>query len=340
MNINHRWLALSIIILCFIAIPISIIGAGKARSLQPQDDNGSGTAWSDYIDSDHIAVIRLTGLIAEEADGDGILSNGNTAGAVLKQLRKAVKNKHVKGILLRIDSPGGTVSTSQEIADEIKSLRDKQKPVVVSMGDVSASGGYYVACGADKIVADPGTITGSIGVIFHTMNFKGLADKFGVQAQVVKSGPFKDIGSPYRQMTPEEKEILQNLISDAYDQFVTAISVGRNMPMDKVKKLADGRIYSGRQALKLGLIDKLGSYTVALNLLQDMCKERFHETGDLPIKEAKPKNFLSSILESTMAPCSFHALSSFDMNSTAALNLLLPEFIKAKYSHQPLWLMP
>jgi protease-4 len=339
MNINNRWLAFAIIFLCFIAIPISIIGSGKARSLQPQDDNSSDTAWSEYIDSDHIAVIRLTGLIAEEADGDGFLSSGNTSGAVLKQLRKAVQNKHVKGVLLRIDSPGGTVSTSQEIADEIKILRDKQKAVVVSMGDVSASGGYYVACGADKIVADPGTITGSIGVIFHTMNFKGLADKFGVQAQVVKSGPFKDIGSPYRQMTPEEKAILQNLISDAYDQFVTAISNGRHMPIETVRKLADGRIYSGRQALKLGLIDKLGSYTVALNLIQDMCKERFHKTGDLPIKEAKPKNFLSSILESTVAPFNFHALGSLDTNH-AAIDALMPEFIKAKYSHQPLWLMP
>jgi len=339
MHNYQRWLVISIILLCLIAIPVSIVGAGKARSMQPQESDINDGTWSDYLDRDHIAVIRLAGLIADEEDGASLWSSGDTAGSVLKQLRKAVKNKHVKAVLLRIDSPGGTVSTSQEIADEIKGLRDKQKPVVVSMGDVSASGGYYVACGADKIVADPGTITGSIGVIFHTINIKGLGDKLGMQAQVIKSGQFKDIGSPYRQMTPQDKAILQGLIADAYEQFVNAVSAGRHMPISTVKKLADGRIYSGRQAFKLGLIDKLGSYTLALNLLQDICKERFHRNEDLPIKEAHPKNFVYSLLESVLPPVNFRAINSLDTTSLA-LNAVMPEFIKAKYDHQPLWLMP
>lgn len=341
MQIHHRWLVVLIIFLCLAAIPVSLIGAGKSRSMQTEEAFDNEDSWSDYFGNDHIAVVRLTGLITGEDDTTSLWSNGESAGAVLKQLRKAVKNKHVKAVLLRIDSPGGTVSTSQEIADEIKSLRDQKKPVVVSMGDVSASGGYYVACAADKIVADPGTITGSIGVIIHNINLKGLGDKLGLQAQVIKSGQFKDIGSPYRAMTAEDKVILQGLVTDAYNQFVDAVAGGRHMSVSIVKKLADGRIYSGRQALKLGLVDNLGSYTVAMGLLQDICKERFHRKDNLPVKEASPKNVLSSLLESTLAPINLHAMQPANtMLNGLALNAIMPEFIKTKYDHQPLWLMP
>jgi len=159
MHTNQRWLFFAILIVCLVAIPVSIIGAGR-RSAQEESESTSSDkdCLSSYIGYDHISVIRLTGLIAGEEDGSSIFSRRESAGAVLKQLRKAVKNTHVKGVLFRITSPGGTVSTSQEIADEIKALQAKKKPVVVSMGDVAASGGYYVACNADKIVAEPGTI--------------------------------------------------------------------------------------------------------------------------------------------------------------------------------------
>ncbi len=259
--------------------------------------------------------------------------------AALKQLRKAVKNSHVKGVLFRIDSPGGTVPTSQEIADEIKALKEKQKPVVVSMGDVAASGGYYVACNADKIVANPGTITGSIGVIMSNINLKGLGDKLGLQPQVIKSGQFKDIGSPYRPMTPEEKLILQGLILDAYDQFTTAIAEGRKIPLETVRKIADGRIYSGRQALKLNLVDKIGGYTTAVALLQDMCKEQYKTTKNFPVKEASPRSYLANLLETAMGgdTLPFAQSGGYDQ---LGLSALIPEFLKSRYHHQPLWLMP
>ncbi len=342
MHINQRWFAFFILILCLAAIPVSLLGSGKnAPAEETEDITANRESLTDYIGYDHIAVIRLSGIIVGEEEGSSFFTNGESAGAVLKQLRKAVKSTHVKGVLFRIDSPGGTVSTSQEIADEIKLLQEKKKPIVVSMGDVAASGGYYVACGADKIVADPGTITGSIGVIMSSINLKGLGDKLGLQPQVIKSGQFKDIGSPYRPMTPEDKAILQGLIDDAYDQFTNAIATGRKMPLEGVKKLADGRVYTGRQALKLNLVDKLGSYTVALDLLQDICKERYNRTKKLQVKEASPRGFISSILESNLGDLNFFALKSqFQANDGLGLSAILPEFFKARYYHLPLWLMP
>jgi len=341
MRINQRWFSLLILILCLAAIPVSLLGAGKNAPQENEESIGNGgESLSDYIGYDHIAVIRLSGIIAGDEDGSTFWPNLESAGSVLKQLRKAVKNKYVKAVLFRIDSPGGTVSTSQEIADEIKALQEKKKPVVVSMGDVAASGGYYVACNADKIVCDPGTITGSIGVIMSTINLKGLGDKLGLQPQVIKSGQFKDIGSPYRPMTPEDRAILQSLIYDAYDQFTNAIANGRKMPLETVKKLADGRVYSGRQALKLNLVDKLGSYTAAIDLLQDMCKERYNRKEKLPVKEASPRGFISNILESTVGDLNFRSLKSQISFDGLGLTAVIPEFMKAKYYHQPLWLMP
>ncbi len=340
MQINQRWLSIAILILCLVAIPVSILGAAKRSSNEDsQVASNKSESLSSYIDYDHISVIRLSGIIVDDEDDSSLFSKKNTAGAVLKQLRKAVKNDHIKGVLFRVDSPGGTVPTSQEIADEIKTLKEEKKPIVVSMGDVAASGGYYVSCNADKIVADSGTITGSIGVIMSTVNFKGLGDKLGLQPQVIKSGQFKDIGSPYRAMTVEEKSILQGLILDAYDQFTSEISQGRKIPIEAVRKIADGRIYSGRQALKLNLVDKLGGYTMAVDLLQDICKERYGNKAKLPVKEASPRSHLAAFLESVIGGenLPFVQSASYDQIGFSAL---VPESLKSKYSHQPLWLMP
>ncbi len=340
MQINQRWISLTILALCLIAIPVSILGVSRRTSTEESHDVANKSeSLSNYIDYDHISVVRLSGIIADGEDESSLFSKKNSAGAVLKQLRKAVKNDHIKGVLFRIDSPGGTVPTSQEIADEIKALKEEKKPVVVSMGDVAASGGYYVSCNADKIVANPGTITGSIGVIMSTINLKGLGDKLGLQPQVIKSGQFKDIGSPYRAMTIEEKALLQGLILDAYDQFTNEIAQGRKMPIDTVRKLADGRIYSGRQALKLNLVDKLGSYTTAIDLLQDICKERYGNLLKFPVKEASPRSRLATLLESVMGGenLPFAQAAAYDQ---IGLSLLIPESLKSKYYHQPLWLMP
>lgn len=171
----------------------------------------------------------------------------------------------VKAIVLRVDSPGGVVGPSQEICAEVKKLAQK-KTVIVSMGSVAASGGYYISAPATKIYANPGTITGSIGVLMKLSNFEGLMGKIGMKATTLKSGQFKDSGSPTRAMTKEEQAVLQGVIDNLHGQFVKAVAEGRKLPIDEVKRLADGRVYTGEQALALKLVDKIGT-------LQDACNE-------------------------------------------------------------------
>ncbi len=170
---------------------------------------------------------------------------------------------------MRIDSPGGGVASSQEIYEAVIDLKKKKK-VVASMGSVAASGGYMVACAADKIVANPGTITGSISAVMHFANAEELLKKLGLKASVVKSGKFKDIGSPVREMTAEEKALLQELVDDIYDQFLDMVARDRNIPKENLRKIADGRVFTGRQAHKLGLVDYLGDMGYALTLAGEM----------------------------------------------------------------------
>lgn len=192
-----------------------------------------------------VAVLPITGLIA---DSEG----------TIERLRKFAKDDSVKAIVLRINSPGGGVGPSQELYEEVRKLRGK-KPVVASLGAVAASGGYYIACAAQKIYANPGTITGSIGVIMQFVNVKDLIEKIGVRGVVVKSGAFKDIGSPIRPMRAEEQALLQGVIDNVHAQFVQAVAEGRRLDREKVAAIADGRIFSGEQAKELGLVDALGN---------------------------------------------------------------------------------
>ena len=180
-----------------------------------------------------------------------------------RQIIEFRDNTSIKAVILRIDSPGGAVGPSQEIYAEIVKLQ-KKKPVVVSMGSVAASGGYYIAAPADRLFANPGTITGSIGVIMSFPNYEGLMEKVGLSSVVVKSGRFKDIGSASRPFSADERKLLQALIDDVHAQFVEAVSAGRDMPVERVRELSDGRIFSGRQALEVGLIDELGGFQVAV----------------------------------------------------------------------------
>jgi protease-4 len=184
-----------------------------------------------------------------------------------RKIRSLAETKEVKAIVLDINSPGGSVGAVQELYSQILRVRkEKNIPVVALFGDVAASGGYYIAAACDKIVAHPGTLTGSIGVIFPVSNLEGLFSKIGYKTDPIKSGPHKDIGSPARPMTAEERKIMQDLIDDAYGQFVAAVGSGRGMAEEKVRVLADGRIYSGRQALASGLVDALGDSTDAVEL--------------------------------------------------------------------------
>lgn len=181
-----------------------------------------------------------------------------------EQLHKVSDDPDIKAIVLRINSPGGSVGSVQEIYSELLRCRKNGKKIVASMGDVAASGGYYLAAAADHIVAEPGTITGSIGVIFEFPTLEGLMQKIGVKLEVIKSGQHKDIGSPARALTPEERQLLQAGIDDAYQQFLDAVVQGRKSTADKIRPLADGRIFTGRQALAAGLIDSLGGRQEAI----------------------------------------------------------------------------
>ncbi|MCA1765835.1 MAG: signal peptide peptidase SppA [Desulfobulbaceae bacterium] len=175
------------------------------------------------------------------------------------------KNRNIAAIVLRIESPGGAVGASQEIFEEVKRTRQVM-PVVASMGSVAASGGYYAALGANKIVASPGTLTGSIGVIIKFPNFAEIFEKIGYKSEVVKSGKMKNIGSPGRSMTEAERELIQSIIDNVHGQFVNAVIEGRELPAEKVLEFADGRIFSGEQALQAGLIDRFGNFTDAVEL--------------------------------------------------------------------------
>lgn len=222
-------------------------------------------------------VIIMSGGGNEEAEYD--LSGGgqkiaivNLAGTILSSretvstLKTLAENATVKAILLRVDSPGGGVAASQEIYEEVKSIRESGKPVVVSMGSIAASGGYYISCGATRIVANPGTITGSIGVIATFPNFSKLMEKVGLQMNVVKSGEYKDSGSPFRPATKEDEQVFQGVVDDSYSQFLDVVSSERKLSLEKLKKFADGRVFTGVQALRLGLIDTLGSFEDAIKI--------------------------------------------------------------------------
>jgi protease IV len=213
-----------------------------------------------------VAIVYLYGPISVGQQDPSMPFFASGSDRVVTRLDKIRKDPLIKAVVLRINTPGGSVGATQEICEEIEKIKQSGKKVVASMGDVAASGGYYVATTADKIMANPGTITGSIGVIAEMGNVEELFKKIGVKIEVIKSGKHKDIGSPVRQMTQEERKMLQDLINNAYEQFIAAVVKGRNMPYEKVKQLADGSIYTGQQAKDNGLIDELGNLEDAVKL--------------------------------------------------------------------------
>jgi protease-4 len=199
-----------------------------------------------------VGIIPIEGIIGE-------------AGEIIEQINEFADDKGIRAVVLRINSPGGGVVPSQEIYQAVRELKKKKK-VVASMGSVAASGGYLIAVAADRIVANPGSITGSISTVMHYANVEELLKKVGVRSAVVKSGKFKDIGSPTREMTAEEKSLIQAIVDDIYDQFVRTIAENRKLPLQRIFELADGRIFSGRQAKDLGLVDDLGGLQDAVLL--------------------------------------------------------------------------
>jgi protease-4 len=206
--------------------------------------------------SNKIGVINIRGTITDPEP-------------FLGQLVEFKKNKQIRAIILRIDSSGGGVGASQEIYREVRKVTET-KNVIVSLGAVAASGGYYIASAGDRIIANPGTITGSIGVKMEIFQIQELSEKIGIGMEVLKSGEFKDIGSPYRELTEEEEALIKELLSDIQEQFINAVSEGRNIPSEKVREIADGRIFTGSTALDLGLVDQLGNFRDAVDLAKKM----------------------------------------------------------------------
>ncbi len=210
------------------------------------------------LSGDKIGVLEIKGVILDSKE-------------ILANLKRYVDDRNVKGILLRIDSPGGAVAPSQEIYSEIRKIHEAgKKKVVASFGNVAASGAYYVASAADRIISNPGSLTGSIGVIMEMTNIRELLDKIGVDRYVIKSGEFKDVGSITRPMSERERQLIQGVIDDVYMQFVEDVAKGRKMDVEKVKQIANGSIFSGRQALGLGLVDQLGTFRDAVKLLAEL----------------------------------------------------------------------
>lgn len=246
-----------IIVAASIVITLAaVVLSGKGNSdSKIQASTGSGK----------VAVINLSGTIASTQDAS-LFGSASSSSLTMADLERAEKDRSLKAVVLRIDSPGGSASASQELYDQVLRLKKSGKTVVASFGDMAASGGYFVGAAADKIVAVPSTVTGSIGVISTVPNLEELYKMIGYKERVFKSGPHKDILSPSRPLTTEEEEIMQELIDETYDQFVIAVANGRGLPQEKVRQLADGRIYTGSQAKEIGLVDELGGKREAIEL--------------------------------------------------------------------------
>lgn len=273
-------------------------------------DNFSKLKYKLFKDN-RIALIKLEGII---------LDSGHmpAASRVIESLKTA-KKMGIKTIVLKINSPGGTVGASQEIYREIIKLKKEGIKVVVSLGDVAASGGLYVAVAADKVVSNSGTVTGSIGVIIQSSVIKDLYKKIGIEHQVIKSGEFKDILSQTKFFTEEEKHILQDMIDDTYKQFIQVISENRNIELEEVKKFADGRIFTGMQAIEYGLVDEIGSQSDAVDLAATLSEIK----GEPDLIEIEPKKSF------------FQKISGANM-----LQILEKTGINTVHSRIPLWLMP
>lgn len=285
-----------------------------------------------------IAVMELEGEI-ESSYGESFFGGDSNASALLKSLINVKKDNDIKGVIIKINSPGGTVAMSQSIYNQIMKIR-QEKPVVVVLDDTAASGGYYVASAADRIIAQGGTLTGSIGVIFSFMDFHELlTNKLFVDSVVIKSGKYKDIGSPTRVFTQDERALMQEVVNDSYDQFIEAIIKGRVNRNDKytveksvlteseLKKYADGRIFTGRQAKKLGFVDSIGDIDTAKDMIEKMAQEKFKNNYI-----AKPVKYAEKSLFSDY----FFNFNEYGSKSDLNLKNIIPTSMRL--SRKPLYL--
>jgi protease-4 len=273
MSTSAKWvLGIIVGVLSLSAIFVFLIFF-SIMSFSDHDESGSTSG-------EKVALIELKEPIISSED-------------IVRQFKKFRSNRSIRAIVFRVESPGGGVAASQEIYEEVKKTRDSGKPVVVSMGSVAASGGYYVSCGADRIVANPGTLTGSIGVIFQFLHVNELLAKLGIDASTYKTGKFKDSGSPFRPPSAEDKKLFDQLLGDVYDQFVDVVAKERKLARAFVVRYADGRVFTGRQAREWGFVDTLGTYEDAIAIAGEM--------GGISgkpavVKERKRQSFMETLL--------------------------------------------
>jgi protease IV len=302
-------LAKIIILLCIFSVFIGLVNPNKIAANKGTNNDTENPSKFQGLFKNKVALITLEGAISASSGSSDFISKANSAPGVLKSIKKATEDKTVKAVVLRINSPGGTPAMSQEVFNSVLMLR-KKKPVVISMADVAASGAYYIAAGGDRIFADASTITGSVGVIMHSFNVQDLLiQKLGVKSNVIKSGKFKDMGSPYRDTTMDERKMLQGIINETYNQFVSDITKGRinrkdNYPILKtgltssnLKKYSDGRIMTGNTAKTLGFIDEIGDGYDAQQAAKKMAKYKFKLlSGDISVVPYNASSGISDMI--------------------------------------------
>lgn len=280
-------IVLALALVCGACVGLGVLAGGTG--------GGGGLAFGDAV-----AIVRVEGVIVS---GDAVPSPFTTtsgelaySGRVVRHLKQANEDEAVKAVVLRVDSPGGGVVASDEIYRQVLKMT---KPVVVSMGDLAASGGYYISAPTDEIWANPNTLTGSIGTISQFINIEGFLEEYGIEATVITSGDYKDTGSLFRSMTAEERELWQAIIDGAYQDFVSIVAEGRGMSEAEVRDLADGRVYSGRQAQEIGLVDRLGNLPEVI--------ERAAELGGIEgeprlIEYSEPPTFFEALFGAVQRP--------------------------------------
>jgi protease-4 len=265
-----------------------------------------------------VAVLRLDGTITSSSP-DYLTTSGITPERVRSLLDRATADSSVKAIVVRVNSPGGSVVASDEI---YHALRSYEKPVVISMGDTAASGGYYISCGGDYVIAHPDTLTGSIGVISQFLNVEELLKKVGVEAVIITTGPFKDIGTPFRDMTEEEKEIWRAILDQVYEDFVDVVAEARDLPEEEVRQIADGSIFTGEQAKELGLVDNVGTRQAAI----DKAAELGDIVGDPQVIELRPQPTFLEMFYSFQTRSSMPSLEELvSWAGTPSLEFRMPE---------------
>ena len=266
-NIEVKFYIVAGLLAVITILGIILVFSGSGKNYESKDYSLDRIVTKRIIKKSGIVLETINGVIQFNVSQNMLGFTESGISSLIDRIYSYAENPNVEGMIIRINSPGGTIGAVQEVYNAIKAFRSHGKIVVASFGDIAASGGYYIASACDKIVSNPGTITGSIGVIIASPSFVKLFKKFGLGYNVIKSGAHKDILSPYREMTPEEHKIIQGVVDNAYYQFLNAVSSGRNIKIQKLKKYADGRIFTGAQAKKINLVDVLGDLHTAVRLV-------------------------------------------------------------------------